>query len=262
MEEVFLEEVIQDIDINQINFEEYDPNISLSREEKEEEDHLILEKVLKVIKEKEKKNKKPNMINFDLDRYNRMKTLMDSPHFDLSNDNFLIAKFAGAATPLLEKRLKEVNLQYGQPVRNPDTKVWNYTINYSTNFIGLLYRHFLDYVNLMMDNLGYIPTCAWCKTPINPTPQQLPWLKKGYNIYCLEANQDPNDSCKRKGTTNKQNEKRRKQRERKNQVKPKIESIADRKIKNHITGKNLLTAEEQGDLILQSINVNLNQKFN
>jgi hypothetical protein len=256
-EELFLEEIHNEFEIDEINLENYSPKCQEPSPEDEDE-QLRLEKLLKLIHEKEKVYKIPSMIGFDLERYNKILELMKSPHFDLSNHQYLIAKFAGEKTSLLESRLKEVYLQYGQPVRNPYTGAWGYTIADTTNFIGLLYRHFLNYVNLMLDGLGYIPICAWCKQTINLTAQQLRWLKSGADIYCID---DPGqiDSCRRKGITSKQNKKRSEQRRKKNQLGSPVESLADRKIINHVTGKKLLPMEEQGDMILQSISEKLSK---
>lgn len=89
------------------------------------------------------------------------------------------------------------------------TGAWNYTIDYNNNFIGLIYRHFIDYVNVMLDGLGYIPTYAWCNKPLNPTSQQLRLKRNGYNIYCQEVPEESYNSCKKQGRISKQNEKRR-----------------------------------------------------
>ncbi len=51
---------------------------------------------------------------FDLNKYNQINKLMDSPHFDTRNQEYLIAKFAGSSTSLLKERLNEVNLQFGK----------------------------------------------------------------------------------------------------------------------------------------------------
>ncbi|WP_242281609.1 hypothetical protein, partial [Bacillus cereus group sp. BfR-BA-01454] len=259
-EELVVESLAHDIAIENLNFET-DNKDSLKFSNSEDEASLInTNNLLKLIKEKEKSYNIKGMPPFDLNKYNQINKLMDSPHFDTRNQEYLIAKFAGSSTSLLNERLNEVNLQFGNPIRNPQTGIWNYTIDYTTNFLGLIYRHLIDYVNLMMDGLGYIPTCSWCGKPINPTGQQLRRLKENLNIYCLEKNQPSFNSCRKQGTAFKQNRKRNKKKKIVKQSNT-IESLNDRKLKKHFSGKSLLTFEEQSELIQQSVKHDLSKKF-
>lgn len=260
-EELVIEKLANDIDIENMNYEiDEDDSLEFLNPNDDEDDLFDTDNLLKLIKEKEKANKIKDMPSFDLEKFNQIKELMDSPHFDTKNEEYLIAKFAGSSTSLLKERLKEVNLQLGQPIRNPQTGIWNYTIDYTTNFLGLIYRHLIDYVNLMMGGLGYIPTCAWCGKPINPTGQQLRRLRENLDIYCLEKNQPSFNSCRKQGTAFKQNKKRNKQKKMAKQPST-VESLDDRKLKNHLSGKSLLTTEEQGELIQRAVKNDLNKQF-
>jgi hypothetical protein len=259
-EELVIENLVYDLDIENLNYE-IDENVSLEFSNSNDEDDLFNnDNLLRLIKEKEKDYKIKDMPPFDLKKYNQIKELMDSPHFDTKNEEYLIAKFAGSSTSLLKERLKEVNFQFGKPIRNPQTGIWNYSIDYTTNFLGLIYRHLIDYVNLMMDGLGYIPTCAWCGKPINPTGQQLRRLRENLDIYCLEQDQPSFNSCRKQGTAFKQNKKRNIQKKVARHTSS-VESLDDRKLKNHLSGKSLLNTEEQGEIIKRSIKNDLKNIF-
>ncbi|MFJ7367533.1 hypothetical protein ACIQWQ_26055 [Peribacillus frigoritolerans] len=164
-------------------------------------------KLLSCIRQRQKQDGRNDIPTFNLKKYRELESYNNSPLIN-SNEGNLIARFAGKSTPLLEKRLKEVNFKIGAPIQNPVTKSWNYTIDYSSNFLGFIYREFLEYVNSMIfDGLGFIPRCDWCQNPIQPTSQQIRRLKEKKHIYCIESYKN----CKRNGIKNNQNKTRSKQ---------------------------------------------------
>jgi len=201
-----LDLAMENIKIDEIPYYTCDDLVFSDEDEDEDEaeDDRYIKEIVSRIHKKQKKDKLKNMPLFDYDKYKEMLGYQNSPHINPNEGKYLIANFAGKSTALLEKRLKDVNLQLAAPVRHPVTGAWNYTIDYTFNFIGLIYQNFLEYINSMLDGIGFIPTCAWCKNPISPTSQQLQRLRKNENIYCRETFK----TCKRQGTTNKQNEKR------------------------------------------------------
>lgn len=162
--------------------------------------------LLVLIHQREKvDNRYNNFPSFDLVKYKELLRIQDSPL--INNKQNLIAGFAGESTLLLQERLKEIHFQIKGPLQDPETRSWNYAIDYTSNFLGLIYGEFLQYVNSTLKGLGFIPRCGWCQHPIQPTGQQKRRLKENKEIYCREGY----ENCKRKGKTKNQNEKRVKQ---------------------------------------------------
>lgn len=190
--------------ISEISSQSHDAEVNLI----EDSTDFHIDEILERIKEKEKISNINSLPAFDIQEYKKMMVFMENPHIDKRNSNQLIAQFAGSETPLLEERLTEINFRIGQPIFNKKQGFWNYGISDTVSFRGILYRHLIEHINSMRDELGFVPTCAWCGKPINPTGQQISSLKRKQNIYC--TNQPSYESCKRQGTTYKQNRKRQK----------------------------------------------------
>ncbi|OCS91758.1 hypothetical protein [Caryophanon latum] len=201
-----LSEQLKKIDCNYL--EELD-EIKLTNDYYSENFSLETE-VLKYIQHQESITKSQNIPPFDFKKYKEILELQKSPHLDTNNQDYLIAQFAGDKTWKLKEKLREINYTIGSPIRNPVTGVWNYTIDDTKNFIGILYSHLLEYVQSMREHLGFLPKCSWCGRSFQPTSQQLRRLKENHNVYCsYDIDKITGKSiCQMKGTANKQNQRR------------------------------------------------------